>query len=65
MFVPQPFDEFLEVKYERISDTSVKVTLPIKPVLYAAASFLRSQTLRCAMPFRPTNMASRKLPLSM
>lgn len=41
MFVPQPFDEFLEVKYERISDTSVKVTLPIKPVFAAGSGFIR------------------------
>ncbi|MDN7246837.1 PaaI family thioesterase [Planococcus shenhongbingii] len=32
MFIQQPFDEFLEIKYERIAENSVKVTLPIKPL---------------------------------
>lgn len=32
MFIRQPFDEFLEMKYERITENSVKLTLPIKPV---------------------------------
>lgn len=41
MFIPQPFDEFLEVRYERITDTSVKVTLPIKPIFTAGSGFIR------------------------
>lgn len=32
MFIRQPFDEFLEMKYERITENSVKLTLPIKPL---------------------------------
>lgn len=32
MFIRQPFDEFLEMKYERTTENSVKVTLPIKPL---------------------------------
>lgn len=32
MFIRQPFDEFLEVQYERITENSVKVTLPVKPL---------------------------------
>lgn len=32
MFIRQPFDEFLEMQYERITENSVKVTLPIKPL---------------------------------
>ncbi|MGP4082570.1 PaaI family thioesterase [Pseudalkalibacillus sp. R45] len=30
MFIQQPFDEFLGLKYERIDEKSVKVVLPIK-----------------------------------
>ncbi|PSL40296.1 acyl-CoA thioesterase [Planomicrobium soli] len=32
MFIRQPFDEFLEMKYERTTENSVKVTLPVKPL---------------------------------
>ncbi|MDN7228832.1 PaaI family thioesterase [Planococcus liqunii] len=32
MFIRQPFDEFLDMSYERISENSVKVTLPIQPL---------------------------------
>lgn len=32
MFIRQPFDEFLEIQYERITENSVKVTLPVKPL---------------------------------
>jgi uncharacterized protein (TIGR00369 family) len=32
MFIKQPFDQFLELKYERINDQKIKVTLPVKPL---------------------------------
>lgn len=32
MFIKQPFDEFLELQYERISNNHIKVTLPVKPL---------------------------------
>jgi uncharacterized protein (TIGR00369 family) len=32
MFIKQPFDEFLELQYERIDDNQIKVTLPVKPL---------------------------------
>lgn len=40
MFISQPFDEFLEVKYERITDTSVKVTLPIRPIFATPSGYI-------------------------
>lgn len=30
MFIRQPFDKFLEMDYERMTENSVKVILPIK-----------------------------------
>jgi uncharacterized protein (TIGR00369 family) len=32
MFIKQPFDEFLELQYERISNQQIKVKLPVKPL---------------------------------
>jgi uncharacterized protein (TIGR00369 family) len=32
MFIKQPFDEFLELQYERIDDHNIKVILPVKPL---------------------------------
>jgi len=32
LFIQQPFDEFLKFQYERINETSLKVTLPIQPL---------------------------------
>ncbi|MGI2328592.1 PaaI family thioesterase [Planococcus sp. YIM B11945] len=32
MFIRQPFDDFLEMQYERTTENSVKVTMPIKPL---------------------------------
>lgn len=31
-FVDCPFDAFLKVKYERVSETNLKVTMPIEPL---------------------------------
>lgn len=39
MFIRQPFDKFLEMEYERTTENSVKVTLPIKE-LYIDSSGL-------------------------
>jgi uncharacterized protein (TIGR00369 family) len=33
VFLQQPFDEFLRLKYERVSETSLRVILPIQPLL--------------------------------
>jgi uncharacterized protein (TIGR00369 family) len=33
LFIQQPFDEFLGLQYERLNETSVKVTMPIQPLL--------------------------------
>jgi len=33
LFIQQPFDEFLGLQYERVNETSIKVTLPIQPLL--------------------------------
>lgn len=33
MFIQQPFDEFLGLQYERLNETTVKVTMPIQPLL--------------------------------
>lgn len=40
MFIPQPFDEFLDVTYERITETSIKVTLPIKPTFANSSGYI-------------------------
>ncbi|WLD92573.1 PaaI family thioesterase [Alkalihalobacillus sp. AL-G] len=32
MFIQQPFDQFLDLEYERINESRVKVNLPIKPL---------------------------------
>ncbi|SFJ76929.1 PaaI family thioesterase [Thermoflavimicrobium dichotomicum] len=32
MFIKQPFDEFLGLQYERISDNQIKIYLPLKPL---------------------------------
>jgi uncharacterized protein (TIGR00369 family) len=32
MFIKQPFDEFLELQYERINNKQMRVSLPIKPL---------------------------------
>jgi uncharacterized protein (TIGR00369 family) len=32
LFIQQPFDEFLGLQYERLNETSVKVTMPIQPL---------------------------------
>jgi uncharacterized protein (TIGR00369 family) len=32
LFIHQAFDEFLALQYERTSETSVKVVLPVKPL---------------------------------
>ena len=37
MFIQQPFDEFLRFNYERVSDTSLKVILPIQPLFLNSA----------------------------
>lgn len=37
MFIIQPFDEFLGLKCEKISEDDVKVTLPIKPLYINSA----------------------------
>ena len=31
-FIENPFDEFLRCQYERISETNLKVTLPVQPL---------------------------------
>lgn len=32
MFIHQAFDEFLQLKYERVTENSIKVTMPVQPL---------------------------------
>jgi uncharacterized protein (TIGR00369 family) len=45
MYIVQPFDEFLDLKYERISENSVRVTLPIKPLYINSAGVVHGGIL--------------------
>ncbi|MBG9585825.1 PaaI family thioesterase [Cytobacillus firmus] len=40
MLIKQPFDEFLKFHYERISDSKMKVTLPIQPLFINSAGLV-------------------------
>ncbi|WP_255472948.1 PaaI family thioesterase [Planomicrobium sp. CPCC 101079] len=40
-FIRQPFDEFLEMKYERTTENSVKVTLPVNPLFVNSIGVIR------------------------
>lgn len=40
MLIKQPFDEFLKFHYERISDSKMKVTLPIQPLFFNSAGLV-------------------------
>lgn len=40
MFIRQPFDKFLEMEYERTTENSVKVTLPIKELYIDSAGLI-------------------------
>lgn len=40
MLIKQPFDEFLNFHYERISDSKMKVTLPIQPLFINSAGLV-------------------------
>ncbi|MEK3856436.1 PaaI family thioesterase [Cytobacillus sp. FSL H8-0458] len=40
MLIKQPFDEFLKFHYERISESHMKVTLPIQPLFINSAGLV-------------------------
>jgi uncharacterized protein (TIGR00369 family) len=37
VFIQQPFDEFLRFNYEKVSETSIKIILPIQPLFLNSA----------------------------
>ncbi|GAX91262.1 PaaI family thioesterase [Effusibacillus lacus] len=40
MFIKQPFDEFLGLQYERVSDNRVKIRLPLKPLFINSLGYV-------------------------
>lgn len=41
MYIKNPFDHLLKCKYEKISDTNLKVTLPVQPLLLNTVGYVQ------------------------